>query len=600
MAKVRHRVGPSVRSGFASILACGSLLAFSGESLQGRADAAPSRLSTLAVTGDAAPGAAGATFLAFETPVAARGSLVAVNAFLTGNVTPSNATGIFFGSPSTFTLWLRGGDLAPGTPGLRFDALDGNDLPVTGDSGTLAVEAFAGAPGNSRFGIWTLSEPGVAVPIAVTGDAAPAIAGAQFDNFTSPLLSASGDVFFYSNLREGPGGIVFDNKGTLWTGGTASLRLIGRWDAPAPGTGGVFLRFTSTFWSVNDLGQAAVRATLEVGTGGVTTQNDEGIWRSTRQSDPGSLQLVVREGDPAPDIANGVFASFQASPPINNLGEVLVWGRLRQGTGVDASNDDVLYVARPSPGGADVLTLVLREGGDAPGIPGATIRSLGSEHVISDSGRVLALVSLLEGPGGVTIANDSVLLAGTPSPTGDLAPLAREGDAFGGTVGQLVDSFVGLHLNRAGTACYIASYDNAGVRGGALFIARPGQEPELVAQTNQLFEIPDRPGDQRFVQFFRFNTLPSGGSDGRRTALANDDSLAFGLIFGGGTEGVFVLRPAGCPADFNGDGQGDLFDYLDFSAAFGTDDPSADVDANGQVDFLDYLEFVLRFDQGCP
>ena len=54
-----------------------------------------------------------------------------------------------------------------------------------------------------------------------------------------------------------------------------------------------------------------------------------------------------------------------------------------------------------------------------------------------------------------------------------------------------------------------------------------------------------------------------------------------------------------CRADFNGDGQVDFFDYLDFVAAFNDEDPSADFNGDGQVDFFDYLDFVEAFDEGC-
>ena len=54
-----------------------------------------------------------------------------------------------------------------------------------------------------------------------------------------------------------------------------------------------------------------------------------------------------------------------------------------------------------------------------------------------------------------------------------------------------------------------------------------------------------------------------------------------------------------CAADFNGDGQVDFFDYLDFVQAFDNEDPSADFNGDGQVDFFDYLDFVQAFDEGC-
>jgi hypothetical protein len=67
--------------------------------------------------------------------------------------------------------------------------------------------------------------------------------------------------------------------------------------------------------------------------------------------------------------------------------------------------------------------------------------------------------------------------------------------------------------------------------------------------------------------------------------------------------GTTLSRPAHlavrCPADFDGNGNADFFDYLDFAAAFDAEDPRADLDGNGQVDFFDYLEFVAAFDAGC-
>ncbi|MDX2149075.1 MAG: PQQ-dependent sugar dehydrogenase [Planctomycetota bacterium] len=54
-----------------------------------------------------------------------------------------------------------------------------------------------------------------------------------------------------------------------------------------------------------------------------------------------------------------------------------------------------------------------------------------------------------------------------------------------------------------------------------------------------------------------------------------------------------------CLADFNGDGQADFFDYLDFSQAYGDGNTAADFNRDGQVDFFDYLDFSEVFDRGC-
>ncbi|MDX2148203.1 MAG: GC-type dockerin domain-anchored protein [Planctomycetota bacterium] len=54
-----------------------------------------------------------------------------------------------------------------------------------------------------------------------------------------------------------------------------------------------------------------------------------------------------------------------------------------------------------------------------------------------------------------------------------------------------------------------------------------------------------------------------------------------------------------CPADFNDDGEIDFFDYLDFAAAYSSEEPSADFNSDGTVDFFDYLDFADRYAQGC-
>jgi hypothetical protein len=54
-----------------------------------------------------------------------------------------------------------------------------------------------------------------------------------------------------------------------------------------------------------------------------------------------------------------------------------------------------------------------------------------------------------------------------------------------------------------------------------------------------------------------------------------------------------------CPADFNGDGFLDFFDYDEFVAAYETGDPRTDFNADGFLDFFDYDEFVAAYESGC-
>jgi hypothetical protein len=54
-----------------------------------------------------------------------------------------------------------------------------------------------------------------------------------------------------------------------------------------------------------------------------------------------------------------------------------------------------------------------------------------------------------------------------------------------------------------------------------------------------------------------------------------------------------------CPADFNGDGFLDFFDYDEFVAAFEVGGPGADFNGDGFQDFFDFDAFVEAFEIGC-
>jgi len=55
----------------------------------------------------------------------------------------------------------------------------------------------------------------------------------------------------------------------------------------------------------------------------------------------------------------------------------------------------------------------------------------------------------------------------------------------------------------------------------------------------------------------------------------------------------------GCAADFDGDGELTLFDFLAFQNAFDAGEPSADFDGDGSLTIFDFLAFQNAFDAGC-
>ena len=52
---------------------------------------------------------------------------------------------------------------------------------------------------------------------------------------------------------------------------------------------------------------------------------------------------------------------------------------------------------------------------------------------------------------------------------------------------------------------------------------------------------------------------------------------------------------SGKSSDFNGDGQIDFVDFLEFARAYGSEEARFDLDNSGQVDFADFLRFVQDF-----
>jgi hypothetical protein len=72
-----------------------------------------------------------------------------------------------------------------------------------------------------------------------------------------------------------------------------------------------------------------------------------------------------------------------------------------------------------------------------------------------------------------------------------------------------------------------------------------------------------------------------------------------GLVPGGG--GMFVARfgVAPCPADLDGSGTLDLFDFLAFSNLFSATNQDADCNRDCAFDLFDFLCFTNAFNAGC-
>jgi hypothetical protein len=62
---------------------------------------------------------------------------------------------------------------------------------------------------------------------------------------------------------------------------------------------------------------------------------------------------------------------------------------------------------------------------------------------------------------------------------------------------------------------------------------------------------------------------------------------------------VSLLCEPSCPADFNGDGELSILDFVVFQLAFVDGDESADFNGDGELNVLDFVSFQLAFVEGC-
>ena len=93
-----------------------------------------------------------------------------------------------------------------------------------------------------------------------------------------------------------------------------------------------------------------------------------------------------------------------------------------------------------------------------------------------------------------------------------------------------------------------------------------------------------------------FRTFVGGQGNGNVMAFDN-------IRFAVGDSLCVTDSPPGCPADFNGDGFLDFFDYDDYVNCFETGScppgKTADFNGDGFADFFDYDDFVGAFQAGC-
>ena len=318
-------------------------------------------------------------------------------------------------------------------------------------------------------------------PVSVVG--VGAFRATNYLTFGPPAVNSHDGAAFVSTVQ-GANGVSAVNDIGIWANdeNASTLTLIAQIDTIAPGTGpspttgGNFLTLSDPVY--NDAGELALRATLKVQAGEVTSANATGIWTTGA----GSLHLVARQGFPAPN-TSGDFSTFTALGLTESAGPIFY--ATIAGTGITGTNNagiwegstannlllrtsqtvsgetisalsflptelyvngqtrsynaqgDIACHATFLGGKSGIVTVVggaatapVITTGSAAAIAGATYATLGNPS-INNSDHLAFAATLTTGTGGVTSANNAGIWADEGSATPDL--IARIGSAAPGT-----------------------------------------------------------------------------------------------------------------------------------------------------------------------
>jgi hypothetical protein len=489
----------------------------------------------------------------------------------------------------TFSTVALSGQLAPGTPGLPFAAFLANGPSINSNGDVAFYARVSGADDFHNRGIWT-DETGSLQIIARTGDQAPDTAnGTSFIELEAPYLSDSGKVLFYGRLTGSS--VDSNNEQGLWTHDLGSLQLLAREGNPAPDTAVAYRSFTEL--TFNPSGQASWQSSLQ-GTGVIGGFNDQayfvgatgsvqlaargsmvapgtstqftsmGVYSSLNASGeivfrarlqgpglaqgiwtglPGSLQLVARDGQQAPDLQAGVTFDSLFDPRINNNGDVVFQSYLT-GTNVTDSNSSSIWTWT-----SGTLQPAVRAGNPAPGTPSGVSFLEFEDPLINATGKI-SFRGTIAGT-GITNNNNEGLWAGSPS---NLTLIAREGDAAVGTsAGVVYGTFSELNfschaMNAVGQLAFETFLAGTGVTSAnnfGIWATDLNGILHLIARSGDAFDVGN--GDIRTIASLRFNPggfgeKGSGGEDGHMKVFNDAGQLAFWASFTDGSAGIFIAN----------------------------------------------------------
>jgi hypothetical protein len=495
----------------------------------------------VAFSGDPAPGLPGLTYDGFRGLHLNNRGEVFFNAALSVPLSETRRnTGMWKGISTGVELIAREFDLAPGlyqgVPGMPASGMHFNDFqfddsyPEYASAGeyTAFQSRLLGRHQNSTEVIagpaaWFITSTGLQL-IAAAGETLPGIPAdttprGQFEGLS---VNSLGKVAFGAQLWRGT---VILNGGGLWSDANGSLELVARADEQVAGMapGILFSPFNHFSPVFNDSGEIAFAAGLQGP--GITSDNNAVILKGT----VGNFSPVVREGDPAAGTLNGELFLYGTNPLLDAAGRMLFQGAL-MGPGVDDTNDRGIWLEN-----AGSLTLVAREGDQAPGVPnGVTFTNLDPSYpsrvtpIYSSSGHMAVRASVTGV--GIDSTNDQGVWWGTPD---NLQLVAREGGTLPGIpVSEHIRS-VGGSLNEAGLLALVGSLssrtfvDNA-PNDQAIWAQDRFGDLQMIVKTGDLLEV--APGDFRQARQLTFGGFNNRGQVLFRASFGTGIDFKTGLF----------------------------------------------------------------------
>lgn len=386
---------------------------------------------------------------------------------------------MFFEEPFVFndeivltTIWTgakEGGDAVPGAgvdPRIVADSTFTKfGTPSENDNGERAFVASWAGPTGKGTGIFAGDPEEL---IVAKGDLAPGTTAA-FSTLRDPLFNNNGRIAFLGKIKGD--GVTSANDSGIWSNvfdPSAALAEHVREGAEPPDVpGAAFKSFNSV--AIGDHG-LAFTALMVPGTGGVTKENDLGLW-----IDGGAgLTLVAREGQTLPE---GVVKKLTALTPgpltrghgngVGSRGGLALLGVDEEFGGIEIPVDEpVVAVAAQFVDGTQALyqatpaglTLVVKSGdaagGYGPGVAFTKVAKPGSGR----SG-AFAFLAKAKGPGVSGPSASSVNAWDNDS----ILSLAKGGDALDSVSGATFKSFKSPASNSWGTTVVGAKIAGSGI-----------------------------------------------------------------------------------------------------------------------------------------